>query len=128
MTKESACVSARRKSGGGTVYHDQGNINFSFITHRQDYNRQYNLNIINDCLNKSYSHLNLKCNSRDDIMQDGCKVSGSAARMTRIKAYHHCTLLVNSDKQHLRSSLRSPFKVVVHQMAENIMTVFKFTI
>lgn len=94
------------------MYHDMGNINLSFITHRQDYNRQYNLNIITDKLNEVYPHLNLRCNMRDDIVQNGVyKVSGSAARMTRTKAYHHCTLLVNSDKRHLRSSLQAPFKV-----------------
>ena len=40
------CIPARRNSGGGTVYHDPGNINISFMTAKTDYDRAGNLQLI----------------------------------------------------------------------------------
>lgn len=59
---------ARRKSGGGAVYHDLGNINMSFITHRDDYNRKKNLSFVCQVLKDRWPHLNLSINCRDDII------------------------------------------------------------
>lgn len=61
---------ARRKSGGGTVYHDLGNINMSFITHRDSYDRKQNLTFICQILKSRWPHLNLSINDRDDIILD----------------------------------------------------------
>ena len=58
---------ARRASGGGTVFHDRGNLNLTFFTSRQRYNRKRNLTLICDTLRECYN-LPLELNSRDDII------------------------------------------------------------
>ncbi|KAK8784778.1 hypothetical protein V5799_008861 [Amblyomma americanum] len=86
---------ARRNSGGGTVYHDTGNLNCCFMGHKREYNRKANLQFIADVLNASWG---VRCTitDRDDvIVQDAFKISGTAAKIGHQKAYHHCTLLVD---------------------------------
>lgn len=56
-----------RSSGGGTVYHDEGNINLCFLTSRAHYNRKANLNLVIDALTARWD-LDLTVNDRDDIM------------------------------------------------------------
>jgi len=96
--KENHINIARRVSGGGTVYHDPGNINLSFITSRKEYSRKKNLGIICDAVRSLMPQTNVFVNDRDDIILDEkWKISGSAARLLRLEALHHCTLLVDSD-------------------------------
>ena len=64
---------ARRNSGGGTVYHDNGNLNLTFFTNRDLYNRLGNLEMIVDTLNKEWG-IHAEVNSRKDIMWNGHKV------------------------------------------------------
>lgn len=98
---------ARRYSGGGTCYHDLGNLNLTILTTRADYNRKENLRWIVDSLNPAYN-LTLHITKRDDIFLDTYKVTGSASRLERLYAYHHFTLLLNADLNQLRRSLKSP--------------------
>ncbi|XP_043276398.1 lipoyltransferase 1, mitochondrial isoform X2 [Venturia canescens] len=96
---------ARRNSGGGTVYHDHGNVNLSFFTPRERYNRRYNLEIITRALYREWG-LKAEINKREDIIVQGnFKVSGTAAKLGRPNAYHHCTLLVGVDKSLLSTAL-----------------------
>lgn len=68
---------ARRNSGGGTVYHDSGNLNCTFFTNRERYNRRYNLNLITRALFREWS-IKADISERDDILLRGKKVrSGS---------------------------------------------------
>lgn len=95
---------ARRNSGGGAVYHDLGNLNCTFFTPRARYDRKYNLNLITRALYREYG-INADISDRDDITVMGKKISGTAAKLGQPNAYHHCTLLVNSNKLHLGESL-----------------------
>lgn len=95
---------ARRNSGGGAVFHDRGNLNCTFFTPRERYNRNYNLNVITRALYREYN-ISADVSDRDDITISGKKISGTAAKLGQPNAYHHCTLLVNSDKDHLRNAL-----------------------
>ncbi|KAA0201916.1 hypothetical protein HAZT_HAZT009354 [Hyalella azteca] len=96
----------RRHSGGGTVYHDIGNLNCSFFTDRKSYNRRYNLDLICRILQTQFG-LPVTVNSRDDIMlAEKFKVSGSAAKLGRCTSYHHCTLLVDTDRLQLSLALK----------------------
>lgn len=64
---------ARRNSGGGTVYHDRGNLNCSFLTPRDRYNRKYNLNLITRALYREWG-IKADISDRDDIILNGKKV------------------------------------------------------
>lgn len=61
---------ARRNSGGGTVYHDNGNLNCSFMTPERKYNRKSNLQIICDAIHRKWA-LNLTITDRYDILLNG---------------------------------------------------------
>lgn len=68
--EENGVALARRNSGGGTVYHDSGNLNLSFFTPRERYNRRYNLDIITRALFREWG-LNSTVNKREDIVVQG---------------------------------------------------------
>lgn len=86
---------ARRSSGGGAVYHDLGNLNFSFITPRAAYDVDRNLHIV---MNALASHgIQAEKSGRNDLIASGCKFSGSAFRLLKDAALHHGTLLIDSD-------------------------------
>lgn len=65
---------ARRNSGGGTVYHDRGNLNMTFFTPRERYNRTYNLNIVTRALFREWG-IKADISSRDDIVINEKKVN-----------------------------------------------------
>jgi lipoate-protein ligase A len=88
-------VLARRQSGGGAVYHDLGNTNFTFMSQRSEYEIKRNFKIITDALKKF--DIEAQQSGRNDILVDGRKISGSAFRMTTKKAFHHGTLLINAN-------------------------------
>jgi len=96
---------ARRNSGGGTVYHDKGNLNLTFFTPRERYNRKSNLEIITRALFREWG-VNINISEREDLlMNNHFKVSGTASKLGRPSAYHHCTLLVDANKLNLKNSL-----------------------
>lgn len=64
----------RRNSGGGTVYHDLGNLNLSFLTCRKAYDRVHNLEVIVKSLKKEWG-VESRMNSRNDIMIGRKKVT-----------------------------------------------------
>lgn len=65
---------ARRNSGGGAVFHDRGNLNCTFFTNRDRYNRNYNLNILTRALFREFA-VTTEISDRDDITLLGKKVS-----------------------------------------------------
>ncbi|KAL0268314.1 UNVERIFIED_CONTAM: hypothetical protein PYX00_010307 [Menopon gallinae] len=97
---------ARRNSGGGTVYHDKGNLNLTFFTPRERYDRKKNLETITKALFREFS-LKIDISDREDLLYNNYyKISGTASKLGRPNAYHHCTLLVDADKTNVRSSLQ----------------------
>lgn len=89
---------ARRATGGGAVYHDLGNLNYSFITREDDSEKiafEKFVRPIVDVL-KSLG-LPAETSGRNDIMIDGCKVSGVAQRYKNGRVLHHGTLLFDED-------------------------------
>ncbi|XP_076437959.1 lipoyl amidotransferase LIPT1, mitochondrial-like [Babylonia areolata] len=98
----------RRSSGGGTVYHDEGNLNLSFLKHRSRYDRRRNLSLVVDAVTSRWD-LDLDLNCRDDLVLDGVyKVSGTASKLGRHRTYHHFTLVFDVNRDVLSSILHSP--------------------
>ena len=86
---------ARRLSGGGAVYHDDGNLNFTFLMRKEDYDFGRQLEVILSAVKSLGIHA--EKSGRNDITSDGRKFSGNAFYFTRTSAYHHGTILVSSD-------------------------------
>ena len=96
----------RRITGGGTVYHDLGNINFSFIfTHRKenlvDF-REFTKPII---LFLKELGLNAIFEGKNNITVDGLKVSGNSAHLYKNKVIYHGTLLFDSNLDFLDKAI-----------------------
>ena len=99
----------RRQSGGGCVYHDLGNMCFSFIHGARDHAKDDNNAIILNALESL--GIKAKASNRSDlILEDGRKFSGSAFKQKKDRSFHHGTLLMNSNLEHLNKLLDSPLK------------------
>ncbi|CAT05075.1 Lipoate-protein ligase A [Mesomycoplasma conjunctivae] len=85
----------RRLSGGGAVYHDLGNINFSFITDKDQHSYAKFLNPIIEFFNSL--GLQAEYKGRNDILVNGAKVSGNAQIIYKNKIVHHGTILFNAN-------------------------------
>lgn len=94
--QEDKVTLARRSSGGGAVYHDLGNLNFTFIAQDGIYSINNQMNMIANAL-KALG-VDAKVNGRNDIEVEGFKVSGNAFAHQKQTHLHHGTLLVNVDK------------------------------
>lgn len=98
----------RRVSGGGTVYHDLGNLNFSFLVPHDSSklnNYHYFLNPIVEGLQSL--GVPAEISPRNDLMAAGKKISGNAQFSTTKRMVSHGTLLFNSEIIHLSQSLKA---------------------
>ena len=87
---------ARRASGGGAVFHDLGNLNFTFIARAADYNVDRQLDVILCALDRL--GIDARKSGRNDLTADGRKFSGSAFFKSGDFCYHHGTLMLDVDK------------------------------
>lgn len=97
----------RRLSGGGAVYHDHGNLNFSFIVRgtREDVNQ---FDVLTLPVIKALEKLGVKAelSGRNDLLIDGRKFSGNAQYFHNGKLLQHGTILLNSDMSELGNALK----------------------
>ena len=105
--EEKGIVVARRISGGGTVFHDLGNLNFAFITSGRegelvDYKR-HTLVII-----QAMKKLGLivKLGKRNELLLGNKKISGTASHVFKNRVMHHGTLLFSSQMKDLSRALK----------------------
>ncbi|XP_002154152.2 lipoyl amidotransferase LIPT1, mitochondrial [Hydra vulgaris] len=114
----------RRNSGGGAVYHDLGNVNFTVFSNRELYNRKENLNFVVEFFKEVYK-INLEINHKDDIIFERFKVSGSAAKVGLNNAYHHFTLLCNANVNCLSEVLQNSFSQIQTSATQSVSSPIK---
>ena len=90
---------ARRQSGGGAVFHDLGNTNFTFLSPKHAYDQTANFTIIINALKKL--GIDATLSGRNDMQVGDRKISGSAFKHAADRSFHHGTLLVNANMQKL---------------------------
>ncbi|MFI3312655.1 MAG: lipoate--protein ligase [Eubacteriales bacterium] len=93
----------RRITGGGAVYHDCGNLNFSFIAGKNRYDVDKQLGMILQALRAL--GIPCECSGRNDMLCQGKKFSGNAFCSRKGARQHHGTLLIHSDLSKLQNYL-----------------------
>lgn len=100
----------RRLSGGGAVYHDLGNLNFTFLATHGDYDVAKQTEVILRAV--QLVGIQAEKTGRNDLTVDGQKFSGHAYYRTGDQCYHHGTLMVDVDMAPLEKYLNvSPLKL-----------------
>lgn len=97
---------ARRLSGGGSVFHDLGNLNFTFLCRSENYDLSKQMQVIKEAC--ALGGISAEISGRNDILAYDRKFSGNAFYNSRGKSYHHGTILVNADKEKLGKYLTPP--------------------
>jgi lipoate-protein ligase A len=93
----------RRTTGGGAVYHDLGNLNYSFVTDLEGAER------FTGAIVRALREMGIQAaaSGRNDILVDGLKVSGTAERIVGERLLHHGTLLFDSDLDKISGALHA---------------------
>ena len=109
---------ARRLTGGGAVYHDEGNLNYAFFCERNlfDTTRQA------ECVRQALALLSIQAcyDGRSSLTVSGKKVSGTAYGYKRAGALHHGTLLVHADLNALRNALKPAFEHIETKAIDSV--------
>lgn len=107
FVKEHEVRIVRRTTGGGAVYHDRGNLNYSFITDAGDV-EEMTMERFAKPVVEALRKLGLKAavSGRNDILVNGCKVSGTAQRIYKNRILFHGTLLFEANEEMVAGALQ----------------------
>jgi len=105
--EKNGIIPVRRLSGGGAVYHDLGNLNFSFIT-KDDGDSFRNFKKFTQPVVDALAKMGVKAelSGRNDILVEGKKISGNAQFATKGRMFSHGTLMFNTEIDAVVSALK----------------------
>lgn len=106
LLEQEGGVLARRLSGGGAVFHDIGNLNFTFLVGKDHYDLDKQLLVIIKAC--ALAGIQAVKSGRNDLLAEGRKFSGNAFYHNATHAYHHGTLLIDVDMDKLQRYLSPP--------------------
>jgi lipoate---protein ligase len=100
----------RRMSGGGTVYHDLGNINFTMITSENNTEKLIDFKKFTEPLILFLKKLGIEATfeGKNNLKVNGKKISGNSAHVMKNRIMHHGTLLFNTNLRTLENSIKPP--------------------
>lgn len=105
--RENGISVARRLSGGGAVYHDKGNLNYTIIVDQNedfDFNFRYFVVPVTEAL-KSFG-IDAEFSGRNDVTIDGKKFSGNSQYVKKNRIMHHGCIMVDSNLSNVASALK----------------------
>lgn len=107
FVRENDITVARRISGGGTVFHDSGNVNFSFIKNVKS-PAEISFKQFTEPVREALAKLGVEATTsgRNDLLIEGLKISGNAEHVFKNRVLHHGTLLFNSDLENLGQAIK----------------------
>ena len=109
---------ARRLSGGGAVYHDLGNLNFTFLMKEEDFDVQKQTEVILKALKRL--GIEAEVSGRNDLTIAGQKFSGHAYYHHGGNAYHHGTLMVDVDREKMTRYLNVSQKKLADKHVKSV--------